>query len=78
MEFMFGGEESNSSKVAARIDSLLNQALFLCPNIAMINSFVRLPDRAAYYYQFNPRPANAKHMKWATGALHHEEVRIIS
>lgn len=77
MDFMFGGEDTNSSKVAAKMDKLLGQALFLCPNIMFVDSYLKLPNRTAYYYQFNPRPKSAKNLRWSKGALHHEEVQFV-
>lgn len=75
--FMFGGKDTSGSKVAARMDSVINQIGFLCPNVLMIDSFVRLPNRTAYYYQFNAKPESRKSHKWAKGALHHEEVQFL-
>ncbi|KAI1292516.1 Acetylcholinesterase [Halotydeus destructor] len=78
MKFMFGGEDTNSTKMAAKIEQMMSQLSFICPNVAMIDSFVRLPNRTAYYYQFNPKPSNTKHViKWSKGALHHDEVQFV-
>lgn len=77
-DFMFGGiPTGNGSIIAAKMDQMLGNSMFLCPNIALVNTFTRLKDRRAFYYQFNPRPSRAKHYSWVKGALHAEEIQFI-
>lgn len=77
-DFMLGGiPTGNGTIIAAKMDQYLGESMFLCPNIALIDSFTKIKDREAYYYQFKPRPSRAKHYSWVKGALHAEEIQFV-
>lgn len=77
-DFMFGGLPSgNGSMIAARMDHILGNSLFLCPNTILVDTFTKIKGRQAFYYQFNPRPSRAKHYSWVKGALHAEEIQFV-
>lgn len=77
-DFMLGGiPTGNGTIIASRMDQMLGNSMFLCPNIALVDTFTKISGREAFYYQFNPRPANAKHFPWVKGALHAEEIQFV-
>lgn len=69
---------SKPKALAARLDQLVTEMLFLCPDLNLINAFTKRPSSQVYYYRFMARSSPRRQfVPWAPGALHYEEVQFV-
>jgi carboxylesterase type B len=79
------GEDRKSSNVsftpkqlATRLDRLVSEMLFLCPDWKLTNGFTKRPAGRVFYYRFMARSSPRRQFAtWADGALHYEEVQFV-
>ena len=64
--------------IVKRLDRLVSELLFLCPDLSLVNSITSNLANRVYYYRFMPKSNVRRQLAtWAPGALHYEEVQFV-
>lgn len=71
--------KDNSSSIASNLSKFIGDASFYCPNLHLMDVFLKNDKRKAFYYVFNARPVKSsnEYFKWADKALHAEEIQFV-
>lgn len=73
--FFRGVNKKDPVAVRNRLLELISDGMFVCPDLLLVNSYVK--KGKIYYYRFDYRPTKTYWNKWLEGSLHMDEHQFV-